>query len=35
MIDWKKTSEELPDEGVLVKTKIDDHDGCRIDAPAS
>lgn len=26
---WTKVSDGLPDEGMVVDTKIDDYDGCR------
>lgn len=26
---WRKTSEQLPTEGIVVDTKIDDEHGCR------
>lgn len=26
---WRKTSEELPEDGIYVETKIDDENGCR------
>ncbi len=26
---WNKTSDRLPDDGVVVETKIDTEDGCR------
>lgn len=29
MNDWKQTSLELPPDGLVVDTKIDDGDGCR------
>ena len=29
---WYKTSEKLPEEGIIVKTKIHDERGCRNEA---
>lgn len=29
---WIKVSDVLPDEGITVKTKIDDHNGSRNEA---
>jgi len=33
MSKWIKTSEQLPDEGVLADTKIHDHRGTRNNQP--
>ena len=32
-MEWIKTSEEKPREGVVVETKIDDINGCRDEYP--
>lgn len=32
MREWKRTDTELPEEGVVVDTKIDDANGCRNEA---
>jgi hypothetical protein len=33
MVDWMKTSEVLPDDGMVVNTKIHDEKGCRNEGP--
>ena len=30
---WKRTDQELPPDGVVVQTKIDDARGCRNEQP--
>lgn len=29
MVEWIETKKELPTEGIIVETKIDDEKGCR------
>jgi hypothetical protein len=33
MNNWVRTNDRLPDEGVVVNTKIDDENGCRNEQP--